>query len=1214
MSVCVFFRRVSFWSVTLFLLSSLCPFVEAQEEESDWPPVVTIVAVDHQAREQSPYVDALPDTAELRMHRTGDVAEPMTVFYLVGGTATNGKDYVRLEGELQLPAGERTASLFIIPLDDDEVEPVETVVVTVIPKEIAPDGELQPGYYHVGIPETARAMIMDDDGALNLPPSVAITSPPPGAILPLDRKIHIMAEARDPDGWITAVEFFADGQSIGVARGQDGSPETTEPADVFDHPDWRPPHVFQVGWENPTPGPHVLMAVAEDNLGEKAESTPVEVHLLDTLEPTVVHVIASDPHAAEGPLDDTLAAIPDPARFTLVRSGPVDFPLPVYFELGGTAVNGVDYLELANSAVILEGERSVDVIIDPIDDSLPERTETVTLTVIPPVCIEIWPPPPECYLVGRPAVARAYIRDNDSIGNQAPRVRLVAPRDGQVLRAPAEVRLTAVAWDEDGGVVTVEFFAGNRSLGIVDRPDPVPLPTDDQVQDPSLGLPRYSLLWSDVPPGSYTLTALATDTQGMTTLSAPARLWVIDPSDLQVVTVEATDPDAAEPSNLTLGADALDTGLFTIQRTGSMEEPLTVYYHLDGTALNGIDYEELPQLTVIPAGMDSVQLEVRPLHDELVEGIEHVELRLLPICCRADPDDTRPGPPYVVGDPASARVAIHDDDAHGNVPPRIKLARPIDGQVFVRPREIELVAVVQDPDGWVPEVQFFAGEMLIGTSRIVFIREPDPGLPQTFSIIWSNVPPGRHELTARAVDDQGAMTTSRPIRISVREPAILPVVTIEATDPRASEGGVLAVVDSALFTVQRSGDQTAALHVSYSIDGTAENGVDYALLSGVIEIPAHSASATIEIYPLPDRLVEGVETVILELEAPVCPAIFPPPPGCYMVGEPSWALAGIVDGPASGNLPPRVEIIRPFPGAVFHALAAIPVVAQARDQDGFVTRVEWFANDRKIGEQNLQFITPPPPGDRQLFEFDWRNVPVGEYRLTARATDELGAVSKLSEAVAVVVLPADEVPVVTLFVDDPIASETPNADGSMDTATFKVRRSGALDLPLTVFYELRGTAENGLDYVALREHVTIPSGSRWARITVVPMSDALVEEPETVVMELVASALMGPIESYQVGKPSLAAGLILDAGVLEVPTKRIRDWLHIQLPGEAGAVYRLEVSEDLREWQALTEGTADDSGMHHVEASPEDSPRRFYRLLPLSSELMVEPTIHERDW
>ena len=47
--------------------------------------------------------------------------------------------------------------------------------------------------------------------------------------------------------------------------------------------------------------------------------------------------------------------------------------------------------------------------------------------------------------------------------------------------------------------------------------------------------------------------------------------------------------------------------------------------------------------------------------------------------------------------------------------------------------------------------------------------------------------------------------------------------------------------------------------------GTAQPGVDYEALPGVIEIPARKKSATIVLRPLADGLVEAPETIELEL-------------------------------------------------------------------------------------------------------------------------------------------------------------------------------------------------------------------------------------------------------------------------------------------------------------------------------------------------------------
>jgi hypothetical protein len=89
----------------------------------------------------------------------------------------------------------------------------------------------------------------------------------------------------------------------------------------------------------------------------------------------------------------------------------------------------------------------------------------------------------------------------------------------------------------------------------------------------------------------------------------------------------------------------------------------------------------------------------------------------------------------------------------------------------------------------------------------------------------------------------------------------LPKVSIKASDNSAKEPGS----DRGIFTITRTGNLSDPLTVTYSVSGTAINGVDYALLSGTITIAAGSASALLTLQPLDDLLDENDETVIVTL-------------------------------------------------------------------------------------------------------------------------------------------------------------------------------------------------------------------------------------------------------------------------------------------------------------------------------------------------------------
>jgi hypothetical protein len=118
-----------------------------------------------------------------------------------------------------------------------------------------------------------------------------------------------------------------------------------------------------------------------------------------------------------------------------------------------------------------------------------------------------------------------------------------------------------------------------------------------------------------------------------------------------------------------------------------------------------------------------------------------------------------------------------------------------------------------------------------------------------------------------------------------------------------------------------------------------------------------------------------------------------------------------------------------------------------------------------------------------------------------------------SNATLVVVVP----PTVTIAATDSNGSET-----GPDAAVFTVTRNSGTNVPLTVNFNIAGTAGNGSDYQSIASSVTIPLGTNSARVTILPIDDAVVEASETVTLTLSAST------DYFVGSPSNATVNIAD--------------------------------------------------------------------------------------
>jgi Calx-beta domain-containing protein/K319-like protein len=110
------------------------------------PMTVTVETTDDISSENS-------DNGVFRFTRAGSTAAPLVVRYTLGGGATNGADYNSLSGTVTIPAGQATANVTIVPINDSAFEGPETVDITV-----APDAA-----YTVGSPAAARLTIDDND-------------------------------------------------------------------------------------------------------------------------------------------------------------------------------------------------------------------------------------------------------------------------------------------------------------------------------------------------------------------------------------------------------------------------------------------------------------------------------------------------------------------------------------------------------------------------------------------------------------------------------------------------------------------------------------------------------------------------------------------------------------------------------------------------------------------------------------------------------------------------------------------------------------------------------------------------------------------------------------------------------------------------------------------------------------------------------------------
>jgi hypothetical protein len=178
-----------------------------------------------------------------------------------------------------------------------------------------------------------------------------------------------------------------------------------------------------------------------------------------------------------------------------------------------------------------------------------------------------------------------------------------------------------------------------------------------------------------------------------------------------------------------------------------------------------------------------------------------------------------------------------------------------------------------------------------------------------------------------------------------------PSVVVTATNSTATEAGPI----SAAFRIARSAAGSAPLTVSYTLGGTAANGIDYATTPQTATIPAGSATADVVITPIDDAFVEANETVVLTLRNS----------SAYSIGSPGTATLTIVSDDV-------------LPDLIVSALTAPPIAGPG----DALTLTDTTRN---------QGTAPAPPSTTTFylsrdFLLDATDVPLGSRSVSSLAT------------------------------------------------------------------------------------------------------------------------------------------------------------------------------------------------------------------------------------
>ena len=407
-----------------------------------------------------------------------------------------------------------------------------------------------------------------------------------------------------------------------------------------------------------------------------------------------------------------------------------------------------------------------------------------------------------------------------------------------------------------------------------------------------------------------------------------------------------------------------------------------------------------------------------------------------------------------------------------------------------------------------------------------------------------------HSLLTLAVSLVLSVMTS-----SAQESDALPEVTVAASDAMAWETGP----DPGSFTILRAVTTGEPLTVYFTLGGTAGNGTDYETLPASATIPAWEGWVSLDVTPINDLEAEGRETVVLTLL----------PNAAYRIGSPNSATVTIADNDsapaavwvedavpagawtgADGGEPWNwvTDNPAPFSGTRAHQSALAPGMhyhyfSQAADT------LTVKPDDTLFTHVFLDSANPPREIMLQWFDgLSWADAAYWGENLMSWASE--GSARYMGALPVVGQWARLEVPASSMSYDSrtfsgmkfvlfdgratwdfsgnapgtvSVTATDANASESGDTGTFTIWRSGSRSSqPLTVYYTISGSAQNGSDYQSLPGSVTISADSDNATVTVTPIDDSLAEGDETVVLTIVTNA------NYNVGSPNSAAITVAD--------------------------------------------------------------------------------------
>ncbi len=452
-----------------------------------------------------------------------------------------------------------------------------------------------------------------------------------------------------------------------------------------------------------------------------------------------------------------------------------------------------------------------------------------------------------------------------------PTVSITSPINNSSYAPPASITINADAADANGTVTKVDFYNGAILLG-----------TDNTAP--------YSYTWSAVPLGNYSITAVATDNDGNTTVSAPVAV--------SVTPIACTGVAVSGDYSYEVYTDAGTVNFKFHPLAPILGSTYAIIYLKEGTGSG-----TYPGYGMTASGSDFIFS--KPIADGVVTSFYFS----YQVPSGGERNSSADPHSYIVGTVCVAGA------------PTVSITSPAEAASFTAPAGITINATASDADGSISKVEFYNGASLLGTSNTS---------PYTFT--WTNVAAGSYALTAKATDNSGLATSSIPVNIVVNAP------NTDGYCGTAFSGDYEYKAETAngmvTFTFHPLQPITGCLYAliyireglsgGYPGYGMTASGTDFIFSKAIADGTPISFYFTYQTPPAGERNSSAN-------------------PHSYTVGSNCTGVTGT---------PPTVNITSPANNAAFTEPATITINADAADIDGTVSKVDFYSGATLLGTDN----------------------------------------------------------------------------------------------------------------------------------------------------------------------------------------------------------------------------------------------------------------------